>query len=100
MIKALIVKIIKPISMQYFPIRLPVGVYIIEPRTIKKAPNWIEKRISKKIVEIGPIKSLCKNHTLHNGILGNWKPNGNKTQTRQKQLFLMILNRFRSEATR
>ncbi|MFX0137193.1 MAG: hypothetical protein ACFFDN_26370 [Candidatus Hodarchaeota archaeon] len=62
-------KIIRPVNKQYFPIRLPVGGYIIEPSTIKKAPNGIEKTTSRKITDICIIGSFIKLFSpyRHNG---------------------------------
>jgi hypothetical protein len=47
-IRFLNVKIKIPKIIEYFPNRLPLGTYIIEPMLINKAPNWIEKNNSKQ----------------------------------------------------
>lgn len=40
----------RPNNRQYFPNRLPVGAYMIEPRVIKKAPNCTDRNKSKQTI--------------------------------------------------
>lgn len=87
----------RPANRQNFPIRLPVGAQTIEPRVIKKAPNCTDKIISKQVSNKPVRISIKMSYFLHNGILGNWKPNGTMTHTRQIILFFKFLMRFVSD---